>query len=306
MQDCDNIEEEVTRSNFAFLLNHNLDICGSMGLFPHKLSATDISAIERRDSTQQFLHSKSSATTVFDRLITDSNRRTYASKKVNDYRLMLELEYENSFLSQAKLSKASEEALISRLVEDTNRRSRNSETIENLKKSQEMSSERESFRWSARETSRVVSRLSADTRDKFKERDRVKKNLLEEEIRFFESIRTAKHPKRKINKEVFERIISPISRSISPRCKRAMKEGGGPVRVCGSPVRIQGVVDRLHKSSPLKLYIPYSKERERSLERGKRASPRKYINEDVDDYLMKVKANGGRRGDLGIHTDRKK
>lgn len=268
MYESDNIEEDVTRSNFAFLLNHNLDIRGSMGLFPEKPRTSEISAIEPHDTTRPYLYSKSSSSSVFERLVIDSNRRSFANRKISDHRLMLELEYENSFLSQAKLTKSNEEQLISRLVCDTNRRQNNYEAIEKLKKTQELES-CEKKTWPVEKTNALINRLAADCRTRQSERENVKKSIVESEIKQLQRIRQEKHPRRKLDEEVLKRVTS----SVSPECKHRKKSPGKPLKVTGSPAKIEKIVERLHKKSPLRLHLPYG-------------------SEEMDDYLMKLKAKG--------------
>jgi hypothetical protein len=271
MDDSYTIEEDVTRSNFAFLLNHNLDIRGSMGLFPDKAAVQDLSAIDHHDTTQQFLCSKSSSASVFDRLVQDTNRRSYASKKVNDYRLQLELEYENSFLSQARLSRTCESDLLTRLIQDTQRRFRNYELIENFKKEKE--AVKESIKWPLNKTMQVVNRLAWDKREQASSRENLKKTIEEQEVQILQKIRDSKHPKRPINQEIMKRITA----SCSPTCKHVEKQ----------------------REKSLKIVIPYSPETKKTPVRQKsitrfQTSPRRKANPDTDDLLMKIKANGGR------------
>ena len=288
MDDTENIEEEITRTNFTYFLDHCLTIKGSMGLFPEKVQGPDISAIEHHDTSQQFLHSKSSSTSVFDRLVSDTNRRTGASKKVNDYRIMLGLEYENSFLSQAKLSRANEDNLLTRLVLDTQRRYQNYEILDNYKKAKEKPKEFPKF--PQEKTNEIVSRLFVDSRQKIEERQNVKKQILEEEIKLLKNIRNQRHPRRELNKDIIDRITTSSSPS---RCKHLQNSNEVTIRSSKSVKKIRDVVDRLHKSSPLKIHIPYKSENHR--EQNRMNDIRKKINDDYDDYLIKFKANGGKK-----------
>lgn len=293
MDESYTIEEDVTRSNFAFLLNHNLDIRGSMGLFPDKAAVQDLSAIDHHDTTQQFLCSKSSSASVFDRLVQDTNRRSYASKKVNDYRLQLELEYENSFLSQARMSKTCESDLLTRLIQDTQRRYRNYELIENFKKEKE--AVKESVKWPLNKTMQVVNRLAWDKREQASSRENLKKTIEEQEVQILQKIRDSKHPKRPINQEIMKRITA----SCSPTCKHVEKSREKSLTSTKSSRCIKEVIDRLHKTSPIKIIIPYSPEKNKTPVRQKsitrfQTSPRRKVNPDTDDLLMKIKANGGR------------
>ena len=180
MEESDPIEEEITSSNLLCLQNHNLDIRGSMGMFPEKNQMQEISAIYNNEKTQQSLYSKSSLNSVFDRLVNDTNRRINASRKIGEFKQKLETERDNSFLSQKRISKTTEYDLLNRLILDTQRRSRKYEAIENYKKSYETCSS--PSRISPEKTREIVSRLSRDTRRRDVAREEVKKNIKELEI----------------------------------------------------------------------------------------------------------------------------
>lgn len=286
MEDSESIDEDVTRSNFALLENHNLDIKGSMGLFKER--TPDLSAIEIHETmTQQFLISKSSSTSVFDRLASDTNRRANASMKVQDYRLMLELEYENSFLNPSKISQTTETSLISRLLLDSERRKNNKEALEKFKISE--NSKKKFVKWPAQKTTEVVSRLAIDKRHQIEKRAEVKNKILEEEIKRLESIRNNKHPRRKIDRDVMGRILG----SISPDCK--FKEKKEEIRPKKSWNEIKQVVDRLHRTSPLKIVMKdFGSVRRISPPKSARpvCSPLRKSNIETDDYLMTLKAKG--------------
>ena len=285
MEDSEQVDEDVTRSNFALLENHNMDIKGSMGLFKERMP--DLSAIEVHETmTQQFLISKSSSSSVFDRLASDTNRRANASMKVQDYRLMLELEYENSFLNPTRISLKRETSLISRLLLDSDRRKNNKEALENLKNSE--NSTRKFVKWPAEKTIEVVARLATDKRNQMEKREEVKNKMVEEEIRRLESIRNNRHPRRKIDKKVMERILG----SISPRGMERKEE----VRPKKSWNEVKKVVDRLHRTSPLKIVIKDFGGVRRRISPPKSArpvfSPSRKSNIETDDYLMTLKAKG--------------
>ena len=282
MDDSHYLEEEVTRSNFVFMVNHNLDVKGSMGLFPDKITTSDISAIERHDSTQQFYLSKSSTSSVFDRLVQDTNRRTMAGKKVNDYRRMLQIEYENSFLSQAKITRDKEENLLTRLIEDTKRRCRRYEALKELK--QQTESPPRSVKWPINKTQQVVSRLSVDSRQRFLHRESLLKNIEDEEAKIFQKIRDQRHPKRGLDFDVFHRITGLASSS----CRHS-SVSQEVIKSAKSAKDMKNLVERLHKRSSLKLFVPYlSPENSARTKSSKRSpSPKKKI--DVDDYIMKLK-----------------
>ena len=238
MESFEPIEEEVTRSNFALLENHYLDVKGSMGLFGCKMP--DLSAITVHETTTQpFFNSKCSSSSVFDRLAADTNRRNNASMMVQDYRLMLELEYENSFLNKDKLSCDRETKLISRLMSDSERRKRNKETAEKLKKVESQCIK--GLKWPAEKTDRVVKRLFIDKRGQSTKREEIKKSIEELEIRTFEEIRNARHPRRKVDDEVIKRI----STSRSPEYKCSSRNCSPDAKV-GSMTRRENT-ERLHK-----------------------------------------------------------
>lgn len=286
MDDSDSVDEDVTRSNFMFLENHNLDIKGSMGLFKDRLP--DLSAIEVHETmTQQLFISKTSSSSVFDRLVSDTNRRANASMKVQDYRLMLELEYENSFLNPVKISRKNETNLITRLLQDSERRKSNKQAVENLKKSQTQITN--FIKWPAEKTAEVVSRLSTDKRSQIEKRTEIKNSIFEKELKALDSIRNKRHPRRKLDKDVVGRILG----SASPECK------------CGEPKQemkkkkswkeINRVVERLHRPSPVRVVInEFSSSKKISPPKLARpvGSPLKGSNLETDDYLMTLKAKG--------------
>ena len=297
MEDTENIEEEVTRSNFAFFLNNNLNIKGSMGLFPDRIQVSDISAIERQDSSsQQFLHSKSSSASVFDRLIQDTNKRLYASKKVSDYRIMLELEYENSFLTQAKLSRESEDELLNRLMLDAQRRYKNYEVLENFKKNKEKN--KEFIKLPAEKINELTTRLSANTKNKIQERENINKIRHEEEIKSLQIIRNQKHPKRELNKDIFYRITAPKS---PPKCTNNVNGKEKILMSSASAKTIQEVVDRLHKTSPLKINIPFKDKKNKKVKASEKFSLTSRRKTFDDDYSIKLKANGGKTSKKILH-----
>lgn len=286
MDDSKYLEEEVTRSNFAFLSNHYLDVKGSMGLFRDKSTVQDLSAIDHKESTQQFYHSKTSSKLVFDRLIQDSNRRSYATKKIEDYRLMLELEYENSLLSQPRFNKSAQEELVSRLMLDSQRRQRNKEVIQKFKSEQE--SLVESFKIPLEQTTKIVARLAVDSRSKYLQRESLYQKIKDKAIMILDKIRTQKHPKRKLDPDVIQRITST-----SPNCKHTHADPR-PSSKSLTKSSLKEVLDRLHKKSPLKIYIPYSPSPKKKPSRTK--SARKPItnrsNLEDDDYYLRLKASG--------------
>jgi hypothetical protein len=271
--DSDSIEEEVTRSNFMLLENHNLDIKGSMGLFKDKLP--DLSAITPYETTTQpFLNSKCSSLSVFDRLASDTNRRANASMRVQDYRLMLELEYENSFLKPLRLSANSESQLISRLLSDSIRRKKNQETLEKLKKSESPCKQFE--KWPAFKTDEVVRRLFVDKRSEIKKRDEVKKELEEKQVEILERIRERRHPKRKIDQKVMSRVVA----SPSPNCKCGISpKSPSPKRKWND---VKDIVEKLHRGSSFKGFGSARKIH----------GPRKKSVLEADDYLITLKAKG--------------
>lgn len=243
MESFEPIEEEVTRSNFALLENHYLDVKGSMGLFGCKMP--DLSAITVHETTTQpFFNSKCSSLSVFDRLAADTNRRNNASMMVQDYRLMLELEYENSFLNKDKLSCDRETKLISRLMSDSERRKRNKETAEKLKKVETQCIK--SLKWPAEKTDRVVKRLFIDKRGQSMKREEIKKSIEDLQFRTFEEIRNARHPRRKIDDERMKRITT--SRSPEFKCTSRNCSPDGKVASMTSREKTERLNSEVEKS----------------------------------------------------------
>lgn len=237
--DDDSVEEEITRTKFDNLPNYFLDLTPSRNKFERLL----ISLPESPDKTLA-LTLPSPKKSVFDRLIQDTNRRTETQVKVKDYRLMLEQEYENSFLSPVRLSKEAENKLLDRLISDTERRKQN--FIELEKRKQSLSPVSVSHvKWPAEKTEVIVNRLHSDRRDEYRRREQAQVSKIKSEIGKLEIIREKNHPKRKLDEERIKKISVK-----SPKCRHSEEKSEDKRKRTWKETLT--TVNRLHKSSSFK------------------------------------------------------
>ena len=237
--DDDSVEEEITRTKFDNLPNYFLDFTPSR----NKFERLAISLPQSPDKTLA-LTLPSPKRSVFDRLVHDTNRRTETQVKVKDYRLMLEQEYENSFLSPVRLSKEAENKLMDRLLGDSERRKQN--LIELEKRKQSLSPVSVSHaKWPAEKTEVVVNRLHCDRRDEYKRREQAQSSKIKSEVGKLETIREQKHPKRKVDEERIKKISVK-----SPKCRHLdEKNEEKPKKTWKETLT---TVNRLHQNSSFK------------------------------------------------------
>lgn len=245
-------EEELTQSYFKFLMQHNLDIKGSKNLFDMKNS--ELTSINLPETTTSPLISpvspifspKNNHNSVFDRLISDTNRRTSTAIKLKDYRIMLEQEYENSLLSPSRISKETESNLISRLINDSERRKSDKNLREKMK--DEANNNKSTVKHSATKVKQIVNRLFVDKRKTIEKRNTLKQSIVEKEINELKEIREKKHPHRKVNKEDILRVAEkPI------KCKHVKSEEKLPRKNWNE---VKQAVDRLYNKGGLRISIP--------------------------------------------------
>jgi hypothetical protein len=208
MEKDDSVEEEITRSKFDNLPNYFLNLTPSKGKFrPFDLSLT----FHKEKSIPFTLSSPKSS--VFDRLISDVNRRTTTNLKIQNYRLTLEQEYEKSFLSPARLSKENEKNLLERLELDNERRKENSLKLEKFKEDQK-SPKISSKPWPSQKTEEVISRLFTDKRSEYQKREETRCKNIEQENKELKKILQLRHPTRRLDHERINKIAQT-----SPKCK---------------------------------------------------------------------------------------
>lgn len=276
----DSTEEELTQSYFNVLLQHSLDVNVSKNLF--KAKSSKLTSINLPETTTSPLFSpKNSPSSVFDRLITDSNRRASTALKLQDYRVMLEQEYENSLLSPVRISKESESNLVLRLITDSERRKNDKIAKEKLKT--EENSTKCSVKHSAGKVKEVVNRLFVDKRKKIEKRNELKESKEEKEIAKLKEIREKIHPCRKVNQEAVLKIAQK-----STTCKHVKNEAKAP-RKSWNEVKL--VVNRLYTKGGLRLSIPEGNSKTSiSPLKSTRASLLRLDDLDKDDFLISLKA----------------
>ena len=162
--------------------------------------------------------SKKPKTQVFDRMIDDIARRNMAQKLISDYKKQKEEEEVSQFKHSKKVSKKDSEATFKRLINDAKQRKELQnyrQKVKELEMTRESESVTSTAKISKERESNLVSRL-LEFEKKRLEKIQKQQKFKELEITQIETERQKRHPKRKLDLTVFERLTSPPKKPTQP------------------------------------------------------------------------------------------